>query len=55
MAQGDLTDEEWDLIVGLLASERGRKSRPANDNRRFLNGMLHVARVGCPWRDLHER
>ena len=35
--------------------ERGRWSRPAQDNRRFLNGMLHVLRVGCPWRDMHER
>jgi transposase len=55
MARGDLTDEEWDVIAGLLPSERGRKSRPAHDNRRFLNGMLHVLRVGCPWRDMHER
>jgi len=55
MARGDLTDEEWDVIEGLLPSERGRKSRPAHDNRRFLNGMLHVLRVGCPWRDMHER
>ncbi len=30
-------------------------SRPAQDNRRYLNGMLHVLRVGCPWRDMHER
>ena len=21
----------------------------------FLNGMLYVLRVGCPWRDMHER
>ena len=55
MARGDLTDEELDVIAGLLPSERGRKSRPAHDNRRFLNGMLHVLRVGCPWRDMHER
>lgn len=55
MARGDLTDEEWDVIEGLLPSERGRKARPAHDNRRFLNGMLHVLRVGCPWRDMHER
>ena len=55
MARGDLTDEEWDVIGELLPSERGRKSRPAHDNRRFLNGMLHVLRVGCPWRDMHER
>jgi len=55
MARGDLTDEEWGVIEGLLPAERGRKSRPAHDNRRFLNGMLHVLRVGCPWRDMHER
>ncbi|MER9083137.1 transposase [Mesorhizobium sp. M0895] len=35
--------------------ERGRKSRPSHDSRRFLNGMLHVLRVDCPWRDIHER
>ena len=28
---------------------------PVGDNRRFLNGVLHVFRVGCPWRDMHER
>jgi len=53
--RGDLTDEEWDVIAKLLPPERGRKSRPAHDNRRFLNSMLHVLRVGCPWRDMHER
>ena len=55
MARADLTDEEWDVIEGLLPAERGRKSRPSHDNRRFLNGMLYVLRVGCPWRDMHER
>jgi transposase len=55
LARGDLTDAEWRIIEMLLPAERGRKSRPAQDNRRFLNGMLHVLRVGCPWRDMHER
>ena len=55
MARGDLTDEEWALVGALLPAERGRWSRPAQDNRRFLNGMLYVLRVGCPWRDMHER
>ena len=55
MARGDLTDGEWAIIGVLLPSERGRKSRPAHDNRLFLNGMLYVLRVGCPWRDMHER
>ena len=55
MDRGDLSDVEWELIGPLLPSERGRWARPAGDNRRFLNGMFHVLRVGCPWRDMHER
>jgi len=55
LARGDLTDDEWALVGSLLPAERGRWSRPAQDNRRFLNGMLYVLRVGCPWRDMHER
>ncbi|MGG6898229.1 transposase, partial [Rhizobium sp. BR 315] len=55
MARGDLSDAEWRIIEPLLPRERGRKSRPLHDNRCFLNGMLHVLRVGCPWRDMHER
>ncbi|WP_254302397.1 transposase [Sphingobium chlorophenolicum] len=50
MGRGDLSDAEWELIGPLLPSERGRWARPAGDNRRFLNGMLHVLRIGCPWR-----
>jgi len=44
--RGDLTEEEWEMIGPLLPSERGRWARPAGDNRRFLNVMLHVLRVG---------
>lgn len=55
MARGDLSNEQWAVIGVLLPAERGRKSRPAQSNRRYLNGMLHVLRVGCPWRDMHER
>ncbi|MFT8366907.1 MAG: transposase [Gluconobacter cerinus] len=29
--------------------------RPSGDNRQFLNGMLHVLRTACLWRDMHER
>ncbi|MFT8789549.1 hypothetical protein [Komagataeibacter saccharivorans] len=31
--RGDLTDEEWAIIGGLLPPERGRWLRPAQDNR----------------------
>ncbi len=50
MGRGGLSGAEWELIGPLLPAERGRWARPAGDNRRFLNGMLHVLRVGCPWR-----
>jgi transposase len=55
LARGDLTDAQWAIIGPLLPPERGRWARPAQDNRRYLNGMLYVLRVGCPWRDMHER
>jgi transposase len=55
MGRGDLSDEEWGLVGPLLPSERGRWARPAGDNRRFRNGMLHVLRIGWPWRDMNER
>nr|WP_244617257.1 transposase [Pleomorphomonas diazotrophica] len=38
-----------------MPSERGRWSRRSWDNQRLLSGMLYVLRVGCPWRDMHER
>ncbi|WP_205762520.1 transposase [Magnetospirillum aberrantis] len=44
--RGDLTDEEWGIIGVLLPAERGRGCRPAHDNRRSINGMLYVLRVG---------
>ena len=55
MGREDISDAQWELIGPLLPSGRGRWARPAGDNRRFLNGMLHVLRVRCPWRDMHER
>ena len=48
MGRGDLSDAEWELIGPLLPPERGRWARPADDNRRFLNGMLHVLQADAP-------
>lgn len=42
------------MIGPLLPPERGRWARPAGDNCLFLNGMLHILRTGCSWRDMHE-
>lgn len=55
MSRGDLTEGEWSLLKGLLPSERGRKNRPAFDNRPIVNGILWRIRTGAPWRDVPEK
>jgi len=41
-------------IVEPLLSPGGRGSARADD-RRVVNGIFYVLRVGSPWRDLPER
>lgn len=47
-----LTDETWNEIRHLLPGKDGDRGRTAEDNRLFIEAVLHVARTGCPWRDL---
>ena len=49
-----VSDAEWLVIGPLLPPERGRWSRPAQDNRRYFEGMLWVARTGSQWRYLPD-
>ena len=49
-----VTDEEWAIIGPLLPPERGRWARPAQDNRRYFEGMLWMARSGSQWRLLPD-
>jgi hypothetical protein len=55
LSRGDLSEAEWRLLEPLLPPERGRKSRPAFDNRQIVNGILYRIRTGAPWRDLPEK
>ena len=55
MSRSDLSEAEWRLLKALLPAERGRKSRPAFDNRHIVNGILWRIRTGAPWRDLPEK
>ena len=55
MSRGDLSESEWRLLKDLLPAERGRKSRPAHDNRTIVNGILWRIRTGAPWRDVPEK
>jgi transposase len=49
-----VTNGEWAIIGSLLPAERGRWGRPAQDNRRYFEGMLWVARTGSQWRHLPD-
>jgi transposase len=49
-----VSDEEWTLIGPLLPAERGRGCRPAQDNRRYFEGMMWMARTGAQWRQLPD-
>ncbi len=55
MGRHELTDEQWLLISDLLPGQAGDPCRTAASNRRFVNGVLWIARTGSPWRDLPER
>lgn len=49
-----LTDRQWIRIEPLLTGKKGDPGRTGNNNRATLEGILHVLRTGCPWRDLPE-
>ena len=48
----DLSDSHWALIEPNLPGQAGRWGGVAQDNRRFINGVLWILRTGSPWRDL---
>jgi transposase len=48
----DISDGVWELLKPLLPGQEGQWGGIAQDNRRFLNGVLWVLRTGAPWRDL---
>jgi len=54
LRRGDLNEAEWRRLYDLLPAERGRKSRPAFDNRIIVNGILWHIRTGTPWRNVPE-
>jgi transposase len=49
-----LRDDQWERIAPLLPGKVGDPGRSAANNRRFLEGVLWIARVGAPWPDLPE-
>ena len=50
-----ISDADWERIKHLLPGQPGQHGGLAQDNRRFLDAVLWVARTGAPWADLPER
>lgn len=55
MLRYELSEAQWRRIEALLPGRAGQVGRPAEDNRRFVNGVLWVIRSGMRWADLPER
>ncbi len=50
-----LRDDQWERLKPFVPGGSKGKRGPRSDNRRFLNGLLWMARSGGRWRDLPER
>ena len=51
----EISDADWDRIKDLLPGLPGGHGGVAQDNRRFVDAVLWIAKTGAPWRDLPER
>ncbi|WP_162887816.1 transposase [Leptospira mayottensis] len=51
---GDLTNEQWNLLVEPEARDDG-KGRPRVNSRSILDGILWILRTGAPWMDLPDK
>ena len=46
----DLSDEQWALLEPFVGRRTGPGRPPRVDRRAIVNGLLYMARAGCPWR-----
>ena len=47
-----LRDDQWERIKDALPGKKSDPGRTGEDNRRFLEAVMWIARTGAPWRDL---
>ena len=52
MFRRTLTDAQWERLSPLVPGKVGDRGRTAQDTRRFIDGVLWLARTCSPWRDL---
>lgn len=51
----ELTEEQFARIADVLPGKAGDPGRSAEDNHRFVNGVMWVLRTGAHWHDMPER
>ncbi|WP_374711136.1 transposase [Roseiflexus sp.] len=39
------------IVIPLILKKKSKRSRPRNDDRQTLNGILYVLKTGCAWAD----
>ena len=55
MRRHEITDRQWEAIAPLLPGKITDCGVTARDNRLFINALVWLMRIGCPWADLPER
>ena len=50
-----LSDDQWELVEPELTGRKETPGRTGDNNRRTLEGILHVLIQGCSWRALPEK
>jgi transposase len=51
----ELTEEQFERIADVLPGKAGDPGRSAEDNHRFMNGVMWVLRTGAHWHDMPQR
>ena len=49
-----LRDDQWERIAPLVPGKVGDPGRSGANNRRFVEAVLWIVRIGAPWRDPPE-
>lgn len=47
-----ISDENWERIKDLLPGRPGQPGWTSQDNRKFIDAILYLAKTGMAWRDL---
>ena len=50
----ELSDKQWSMIESHIPPH-AKTGRPRDDDRKIINGIIHVLTTGCRWDDMPKR